>query len=71
MSCTKIFTCILLLVNFTLFAQVEEPTRTEKKTNTSNVKPSKTNQTSGAKALKVSNPVKSAGSRITKSNQPK
>lgn len=71
MSYSKIFTCILLLVNFTLFAQVEEPKRSEKKANTSNVKPSKTNQTAGAKALKVSKPTQSAGRRSTKANQPK
>ncbi len=71
MSYSKIFTSVLLLSSFSLFSQVEEPVRTEKKVNTSNVKPTKTNQTAGAKPLKVSKPTQSTGQRVNKSSSNK
>lgn len=71
MSYTKIFTSVLFLSSFSLFAQVQEPVKNDKKANTSNAKPSKPSQTSGAKALKVAKPAVSAGQRASKSTQTK
>jgi hypothetical protein len=71
MSYTKIFTSVLFLSSFSLFAQVQEPVKNDKKANTSNAKPMKPSQTSGAKALKVAKPAVSAGQRAGKSTQTK
>jgi hypothetical protein len=71
MSYSKIFTSVLLLSSFSIFAQVEEPVKNEKKANTSNAKPAKPSQTAGAKPLKVSKPTQSAGQRINKSTSTK
>lgn len=71
MSYNKIFTSILLLSSFSLFAQVQEPVKNDKKANTSNAKPAKPSQTSGAKPLKVSKPIQSTGKRVSKSTQTK
>jgi predicted neuraminidase len=45
--------------------------KNDKKANTSNAKPPKPSQTSGAKALKVAKPAVSAGQRASKSTQTK
>jgi hypothetical protein len=71
MSYFKIFTSVLLLSSFSIFAQVEEPVKNEKKANTSNAKPAKPSQTAGAKPLKVSKPTQSAGQRVNKSTSTK
>jgi hypothetical protein len=71
MSYSKIFTSVLLLSSFSIFAQVEEPVKNEKKANTSNAKPAKPSQTAGAKPLKVSKPTQSAGQRVNKSTSTK
>lgn len=71
MSYSKIYTAVLFLSSFSLFAQVQEPVKNDKKANTSNAKPAKPDQTSGAKPLKVSKPTQSAGKRVSKSTQTK
>jgi hypothetical protein len=71
MNHIKIFTSVLFLSSFSLFAQVQEPVKNDKKANTSNAKSAKPSQTSGAKALKVAKPSISAGQRASKSTQTK
>ena len=71
MNYIKIFASVLFLSSFSLFAQVQEPVKNDKKANASSVKPVKPSQTSGAKALKVAKPAISAGQRASKSTQTK
>lgn len=71
MTYTKIFLLALLTIHLSVFAQVEEPIRSEKNAKTSNVKPSKSTLTTGSKALKAPKPQQSSGKRTTKSNQTK
>ena len=71
MNHIKIFASVLFLSSFSLFAQVQEPVKNDKKANTSNAKSAKPSQTSGAKVLKVAKPAVSAGQRAGKSTQTK